>query len=206
MPNWCSNMLQVSGEKKSLENFLEKYGKFTFSLVRPIPSDFVGVHSGFNKIDGKEYTHWRYITLDNGEEKAVGISAEELSAWNEKWGASGWYDWCIANWGTKWDIQPSPFEEEGSGIYQISFDTAWAPPTPIVFALAQEFPSLNFEHYYAEPGCAFAGLDSYADGDMSDQNYIEDNFEEMRGISGWHDAQFSYLDDEEEFEEESSEA
>ena len=205
MPNWCSNMLQVSsaGETNSgeqLDSFLAKYGKgFTFSKVKPIPEDFAGVHSGYTTIDGVPFSFWREIVNEAGERKSVGVSEEEVASWKERHGAAGWYDWCNANWGTKWDIEASDFEEVSKGDYQISFDTAWAPPEGVIETLSKEFPALSFSLYYCEPGCSFAGVDVYEDGCLADRNDTGD-MEEARGISDWHDNQLSYMDelDEEE--------
>ena len=69
------------------------------------------------------------------------------------------YDWCVANWGTKWDIEASSieFEYEDEEQLEISFDTAWSPPEPICYRLREMFKDLNFSWFYNEPGMEFAG-------------------------------------------------
>ena len=76
------------------------------------------------------------------------------------------YDWCVSNWGTKWDvggdngyIRPNP------KTLKISFDSAWAPPLE-AYRMMEEL-GFTIEAMYYEPGMAFAGL--YADG--SDDYY-----------------------------------
>lgn len=40
-----------------------------------------------------------------------------------------WYDWCVSNWGTKWDItDPCVVHDTEEDSITISFDSAWAPP------------------------------------------------------------------------------
>ena len=42
----------------------------------------------------------------------------------------GWYDWCVQNWGTKWDachLQPLIEMDADNTIY-LQFETAWSPP------------------------------------------------------------------------------
>lgn len=79
-------------------------------------------------------------------------------------GALGWYDWSNANWGTKWDCYEASKEpEDGKLIYV--FDTAWAPPVPIVEKLMELFPGIAVEHRYFDEGHCFWGIMIYsADG------------------------------------------
>ena len=80
------------------------------------------------------------------------------------------YDWCVSNWGTKWDvggdngyIRPNP------NTLKISFDSAWAPPTEAYRAMEE----LGFEvkAMYYEPGMCFCGI--YGDGSDDYYEYNE---------------------------------
>ena len=45
-----------------------------------------------------------------------------------------WYDWCVKNWGTKWNVEED-FDivyDKNIDEYDISFQTAWSVPTGIV--------------------------------------------------------------------------
>lgn len=47
-----------------------------------------------------------------------------------------WYEWNVANWGTKWGAKELFFDvSEGRDEVTITFDTAWSPPTPIFDAI-----------------------------------------------------------------------
>lgn len=59
---------------------------------------------------------------------------------------SGGYQWCIANWGTKWNAYAQHRVDE----FSIYFKTAWNTPKPIFEAIAKKFPDLNFMVEYAD--------------------------------------------------------
>jgi hypothetical protein len=85
------------------------------------------------------------------------------------------YNWCVANWGTKWDVGgDNGYTRPNPNTLKISFDSAWAPPLEAYRAMEE----LGFEvkAMYYEPGMAFAGL--YEDGfddyyEYSDMNATE---------------------------------
>ena len=54
-------------------------------------------------------------------------------------GADTWYDWSCKNWGTKWNAYDCQLIKEDN---EITFDTAWSCPLPILDALAK----LCYEH------------------------------------------------------------
>lgn len=76
----------------------------------------------------------------------------------EKYGFDNWYDWRVANWGTKWNASDTNYDGE-----TIHFDTAWSVPHPIIAKIAEEFPETKlygrsdeesgwFEEYYTKDG------------------------------------------------------
>lgn len=78
----------------------------------------------------------------------------------------GWYDWCVDNWGTKWDIgaDVGTDKEERYGLKatvvgneaSCSFDSAWAPPVGLYDVLFEL--GYNVKASYWEPGMAFCGI------------------------------------------------
>jgi hypothetical protein len=94
-------------------------------------------------------------TWSRGPEQEV--RDKKKAALKEKYGYESWYDWNIANYGTKWDVG------NGQGIntwddheFIAYFDSAWAPP----IAAYEKLEDLGFRVYatYYEPGSAFAGI------------------------------------------------
>ena len=102
----------------------------------------------------------------------------------------GWYDWCINNWGTKWDIgaDVGTEKEERYGLkatvvgnqVSCSFDSAWAPPIGLYEKLVEL--GYNVKASYFEPGMAFCGL--Y---DNGVDNYIEYQTKDMIPVAIWND-------------------
>ena len=81
-----------------------------------------------------------------------------------------WYNWNVANWGTKWncgevwhDRTTEQITEEGRTSY--NFETAWSPAEPVVAALAEKFPTLSITHRYCEGGMGYAGQVVYLNGE-----------------------------------------
>lgn len=67
-----------------------------------------------------------------------------------KYGAPTWYEWCCANWGTKWNACDSVVNADERTI---EFQTAWSCPEPIVEKLADLFPNVDFTWCYADEDC-----------------------------------------------------
>jgi hypothetical protein len=78
----------------------------------------------------------------------------------EKYGYGSWYDFNIANWGTKWDVQSDNVAIEDANTVSASFDSAWAPPIRAYEQLMEQ--GFEIEAFYYEPGMAFVG--KWADG------------------------------------------
>jgi hypothetical protein len=78
----------------------------------------------------------------------------------EKYGYGSWYDFNIANWGTKWDVNSDNVAIEDANTLTAGFDSAWAPPTRAY----EQLMDLGFEveAFYYEPGMQFVG--KWADG------------------------------------------
>jgi len=64
----------------------------------------------------------------------------------EKYGCPTWYEWCIKNWGTKWDTY------DGGSIddHSCCFNTAWSTPFPAMVALSKMLPDCEVEVEYAD--------------------------------------------------------
>lgn len=105
-----------------------------------------------NKIEfyGKQSNIDKVLELIKGEEECIdfnkivpmpehifrgSLGPEE----REKYGINNWYNWSIANWGTKWNAYSSYFYKD---INTMEFDTAWSCPIAVLDALAK----LCYEH------------------------------------------------------------
>ena len=130
MPNWVWNRVTVSGEPEQLEAFRKQAGMAT-------PLDPAPVFSFWNFIKPAD---------DIVEEYKAGdaLSSDDKSPNN-------WYNWNNREWGTKWDANDPEFTDSDTGkSIEYRFDTAWAPPEPVFYAMIQQFPELDFSIYYRE--------------------------------------------------------
>lgn len=135
MPNWVSNVLQISHPNKAkLREIAEAYNnEKLFNYLRPLPND----------------------------------------TWN--------YEWCVDNWGTKWDINANgdtvdvdQFAADGGGT--LIFDTAWAPG--IQAYEAAEDQGFELTAYYHEFGMQFVGR--YSNGDDDCYEYGKMSIAELK--------------------------
>lgn len=163
MPNHVRNILTIKGTPDQVQTIRDAIsgpdGRYIdFNKIIPMPNELNGIRSGFRDIDDVKYENWREVSkttgevilegdiIDQSDIKWVGVTAEELRALKKKYGATNWYDWHIAEWGTKWnaysqgDISPNSFK----------FDTAWSTPRPVIKAMSVMFPDVTFELDYAD--------------------------------------------------------
>ena len=85
-----------------------------------------------------------------------------------RYGATTWYEWRSnpRNWNTKWN---SYYPGDYSGGREITFQTAWAPPHPVIRKLSEMYPEVMIRHSWAnEDLCADAGELYYVNGEQVD--------------------------------------
>jgi len=176
MPNWCSNHITVRGgnqaEIKRLADALSA-GSFCNAVI-PTPQELTDTVSGF---------------MGDGEEQAK-LEAKTKSN-IEKYGYGNWYDFQVANWGTKWDVSGDAVEIDDDGLgFSGAFESAWSPPIAVCEALVEQ--GFEVTLYYYEPGMAYVGKwedgcdDSYEySGETSTtvRAAIGDELDDMFGIS-----------------------
>jgi hypothetical protein len=102
----------------------------------------------------------------------------------------GWFDWCVTNWGTKWDVgaDVGTEREERHGLRatvvgnqaNCSFDSAWSPPIGLYEKLVEL--GYNVKASYWEPGMAFCGI--Y---DNGFDNYVEYTSKDMIPVALWNE-------------------
>ena len=61
-----------------------------------------------------------------------------------------WYNWNVANWGTKWGAYDASVEIAPGDLAVLRFDTAWSHPLPVVAALSRRFPEERIDVMYAD--------------------------------------------------------
>jgi hypothetical protein len=179
MPNWCNNTLELQHEDPAMIT----RAKTAFADGRLL-DEFCPVPSSLHVVAGR--------VGDDADSKQIELEAQE-AANIATHGYANWYDYCVNEWGTKWDVGGDDYNEpqqETPNDITMSFDSAWAPP----IAAMDKLEALGFSVrlYYYEPGMAFAGIyedghDAYYElGDMTSAQVAEElpsELDEMFGIS-----------------------
>ena len=82
-----------------------------------------------------------------------------------------WYNWCIKNWGTKWDIEAGLGGADANELFY-AFDSAWSPPTEWLKKVAKKYPKLKFSLKYDEEGVGIMGV-AIAEGYNFTDSFLE---------------------------------
>ena len=177
MPNWCANTVEIAHENPAkLKEIVEAFNKAQFcQYAKPVPED-LQIVAGF--------------LGDGDEQKALELKE---AANLERHGYKNWYDFCVNEWGTKWDVGGDGdvvVIEELQTEVTLCFDSAWSPPIGAYEALVEL--GFSVRAYYYEPGMAFAGIwdngddQFYEYGGMTSEQVKEDfpaELDEMFNIS-----------------------
>ena len=102
-----------------------------------------------------------------------------------KHGYFTWYDWCISNWGTKWNsFHYDELEDETPEFVKerceetpftdyVIFDTAWNAPHPVIEKFAELYPDLELHHGWSDEDTACnLGTRDYANGEIVFENEV----------------------------------
>jgi len=144
VPNWCNNTITISGPKDTITAIWERANQEGNGLLNAMVPQPENIFKG---------------NLGQAEEQMC-----------EEQGIPNWYDWNIANWGTKWDVDISEGLElvehpDGTASIEGWFDSAWSPPIEAYNTFSTTHPDCEIEAYYDEPGMAFLGYWSTQGGD-----------------------------------------
>ena len=94
------------------------------------------------------------------------------TAWQniQKYGAPTWYEWSITNWGTKWNAYGYEEGTDYSACDELTFQTAWSAPHPILRKLSEIFPEIVFKHQWADEDIGMnCGERCYLGGEIIDE-------------------------------------
>lgn len=170
MPNWCNNTLTISHKDLSMMKRVVKgynQNRLLDEFI-PIPLELKEASMSMEKL--MKQRNWEY-------KKELDKVVEEL---NKKYfGYKDWYDFCVSQWGTKWDIgrgdgyRTMLIKDIKNKSITVGFDSAWSPPIGAYEKLVEMGFSIRAMYY--EGGCAFCGI--WEDG--------EEEFYEIEGNSDW---------------------
>jgi len=150
-----------------------------------------------NMAEFSKMLDWQWVKelkLKNAEEVkehiSKGLSQESIDEGKlaieniSKYGYKDWYQWSIANWGTKWNAYDQYIISEN----EFSFDTAWSMPFPIFEKLSSMFPELTIIVTYADEDIGSnCGRLTFCGGSVIDE-YAPEGYEATKfasEVKGW---------------------
>lgn len=161
MPNWCSNTLVLQHDSISMieraRTAFER-GELLQEFI-PVPQELSDTVAGSSN--------------DPVEQELI---EAKQAANRKKYGHATWYDFCVSEWGTKWDIGANggaQVDDQGR-MLTLSFESAWSPPVAAYEKLEEQ--GFRITAMYYEPGMGYCGMyDEHGDEyyDLSDMNSEE---------------------------------
>lgn len=159
MPNHCTNNLTCTSGKnigELVKPYLTDDGKsIDFNKIVPMPE---GIEKTTHFSSMEEISRQRSKEESDARDEQLKVLQEE----NQKlYGYKDWYEWSYENWGTKWNAYNCWTLEDDSfndvqDFGDISFQTAWSPPLPVIRELAK-LTGESLRMTYVDEGYMFAG-------------------------------------------------
>lgn len=161
MPNHITNLVVIGGEPNAVKSFMDKviveksnefdgtYKTFDFEAIVPMPEELNIESSSSIEEFIKTGIVPEFIRPEKRDEFLA--QCEQAKQNIKKYGFKDWYDWRIANWGTKWNAYDFKFISEDTFM----FNTAWSTPDRIWEAIAKQYPELQFNIKYADEDAGY---------------------------------------------------
>jgi hypothetical protein len=189
MPNWATNNVEVYGDKETLEKILAdakqgtfprydysswnketgQYDKwtdhpvvFSFQALVPMPD---GLASGKTYKAGQDHS-------DKDNEFAHAMRGDLDYPYTNA------YDWHLAHWGTKWDIDQDSLTlnaiqpHKNEFRFTLGFSTAWSPACQFWHTLSGKYGVRVVNHYYEE-GINFIGTYEVSNGEILNDTCVD---------------------------------
>ena len=144
MPNWCNNYLELEHEDPAMITRARK----AFNEGKLL-EEFCPVPKSLHIVAGRVGSDEEPEQIALVEQEAANIAVH---------GYTNWYDYCVNEWGTKWDVggEGDQASQDSPTDLCMNFDSAWAPP----IAAMEKFQDLGFKVklIYWESGMCFCGI------------------------------------------------
>lgn len=213
MPNWSNNYLEIEGTVKDVRAFAN-------ALLTTERHPYVSLrgHGEAESFCNEDYTYTPeqfqaaldkvkntveklkepILTMNNIVPMPMEFYVDRQNTIDENGKGCGadWYDWHIANWGTKWDIcdaDASSFLEEIKELEALaddeettigfSYATAWSPPEAFLCAASKKYPDVRLNCTYEEESGAYYVDTTWENGE-EDEHYSTENEVDWRIYQG----------------------
>lgn len=175
MPD-CMDLPDGSITNAAIIAFLSTASAQVFQSSDPsLRSEFTAYIAAAQKIpfcyaDRRESEDWIKEMAEHYEKSVpefIALGKQYLNN-QRQYGAHSWHPWCFKNWGTKWNTQ------EGSvltGKKELSFESAYKPPVPVLKELSRRFPSVALTHKWASEDFGYnVGMYVYQGGKITGEH------------------------------------
>ena len=175
MPNWT--FCKLKAPNSVLKKYINDKNEFDFNLVIPCPEMYLDPYliSGGDedlaiywylsdhgkctydelplpqKVKERYFTYFSMSYISRMDRPETAKESEALYERGSKYiyladtyGYRDWYDWRCANWGTKWNAGDCEIYTNGT----VRFNTAWAPPVPVIKKIFEDNPKTRIEFYW----------------------------------------------------------
>ena len=162
MPNWCNNTIELYHED------IEMINRAKAALERgEFLNEFIPVPEELKIVAGR--------VGDNNDENQI-AHEKRMEENLQKCGYSTWYDFCINQWGCKWDVGGDDANVTVGHFNNLtaSFDSPWGPPIQ-AYEKLEELGFMIRASYY-EPGMQFCG-------------YYEEGYDDYYDLGGMDSAE-----------------
>jgi hypothetical protein len=159
MPNWCSNEVTVYANSR------EDLTRLLAMATHPVEGDDDSDDAIPNLSPFRmESIHTTPRELMENNKPSGGEQLQNAIAGNTNYEYDNWYDWRVANWGTKWDMDnveldtvvPTGGEISKQYSFNLVYQTAWSPNIEFWKYVCNMGPFI-VEMRYIEEGLGYIG-------------------------------------------------
>lgn len=198
MPNHTANNFTITGPKDTVLAFIERAKdknpdelqpqELSFNSFIPLPTELKNVSSPVRIMTkdeiAQQWIEWndrrsqgKLGAFEENRPFGLGVTREQSEELLAKYGSVDWYDWCVRNWGTKWncyDVTEWSVNENGdTASATIYYETAWSPATTLWLKVSTEYPDCEFYHEFADEGAGFLGTETIVNGDVVKEEELD---------------------------------
>lgn len=177
MPNWTVTRLTFEGNPERISELknhilsIDEHGnpQFDFNRVIPMPEELNGTRSPslfYDKYPSIPGLSEKRLPQDMTDEELLSknphffktveevregrLKSQEL---REKYGYDNWYDWCVENWGVKWNAcETHVYDNDKPNIFVFRFETPWGEPQHIFSKLHDQYSDLEMRISFTHEG------------------------------------------------------
>ncbi len=167
MPNHTSNRLLVTADAETLESIFTAHfdatGTLDLNTIVPMPDAVRNSTSGSGSHQAQKLLSEGVPVESLLESPETDEPVKAALRLYQDFGYVSWYEWALANWGTKWNCYEGSVDVV-AGSLEALFQSAWCPPLPAIAALSGRYPDAVFCLDALDEGGGFAVTDTFRGG------------------------------------------